>query len=151
MRPDFMKSFIDIQENSNKTHFSRTPKKPEYLIARSQLRGPLVQDQGLFRFRWTLWIGSEQSLWPKFIANALQKMWCYRLRVWLVVLLAFPWRPTYNKRRGGGKIAMEGSQSFLLLISCYKNSFSVTRLSNLFPLKIEFLRYNNIYNIYIYI
>ena len=30
-----------FQEISNRTHFSRTPNKPEYLIARSQLRGPL--------------------------------------------------------------------------------------------------------------
>ncbi len=34
---------VSIQEISNRTHVSRTPKKPEYLIARSQLteRGPL--------------------------------------------------------------------------------------------------------------
>ena len=35
--------FLLVQEISNRTHVSRTPKKPEYLIARSQLteRGPL--------------------------------------------------------------------------------------------------------------
>ena len=34
---------VQSQAISNRTHFSRTPKKPEYLIARSQLteRGPL--------------------------------------------------------------------------------------------------------------
>ena len=36
-------SIARLQEIANRTHFSRTPKKPEYLIARSQLteRGPL--------------------------------------------------------------------------------------------------------------
>ena len=36
--------FQSFQEIFNRTHVSRTPKKPEYLIARSQLteRGPLV-------------------------------------------------------------------------------------------------------------
>ena len=39
-----------IQEISNRTHVSRTPKKPEYLIARSQLteRGPLVRSHSVF-------------------------------------------------------------------------------------------------------
>ena len=38
-----------FQEISNRTHFSRTPKKPEYeKIARSQLRGPLVMSHSIF-------------------------------------------------------------------------------------------------------
>ena len=39
-----------FQEISNKTHVSRTPKKPEYLIARSSnlLRGPLVRSHSFF-------------------------------------------------------------------------------------------------------
>ena len=47
-----------LQEISNRTHFSRTPKKPEYLIAGSQLteRGPLVRYIYICKCIYTLYI-----------------------------------------------------------------------------------------------